>query len=62
MRVKGGRHPATASRGDGVRGRASQELDAEFVAFVDRRGDSTSAPRSCSPATGTPPRTSFRPA
>lgn len=37
MRVNGGRHPATASRGDGVRGRASQELDAEFVAFVDRR-------------------------
>jgi RNA polymerase sigma-70 factor (sigma-E family) len=30
-------HPATAGRGDGVRGRANQELDAAFVAFVDCR-------------------------
>jgi RNA polymerase sigma-70 factor (sigma-E family) len=30
-------HRAAAIRGGGVRGRASEELDAEFVAFVGRR-------------------------
>jgi RNA polymerase sigma-70 factor (sigma-E family) len=37
MRVKGDGHRATAIRGGGVRGRAGEELDAEFVAFVGRR-------------------------
>jgi hypothetical protein len=35
MRLQGEWH--RASRGDGVRRRAGGELDAEFVAFVDRR-------------------------
>jgi RNA polymerase sigma-70 factor (sigma-E family) len=30
-------HRATVGRGDGVRGRSGEELDAGFVAFVDRR-------------------------
>jgi RNA polymerase sigma-70 factor (sigma-E family) len=37
MRVKGERASSDGGRGGGVRGRASEELDAAFVAFVDRR-------------------------